>query len=456
MAHRETHTLKQKLGQLLTILLPILVTQISLTLVGFFDTVMSGRAGHLDLAGVAVGANLWAPVLTGLNGILSGITPILAQLHGAGNREEMPFQVIQGIYLAGALTALVAGGGWLALDPLLRIMALDPAVEKIAHDFLNAIAWGMPPLFLSAVLRNFIDALGYTRVTMGITVCAIPVCILFNYLLIFGEYGFPRLGGAGAGYASAITYWCLALITVGIICRKAPFKDYHLLKKGFGISGRSLRELLQVGLPIGLAIFCEVSIFSVVALLMAEFGTAVIGAHQAAINFAGLVYMVPLSISMALTILVGFEAGAKRYADARQYSYLGIGIAVVIALSGAVALSIFKDPVAGLYTRDPEVFQLIKSFLTYAVFFQLSDAVAAPIQGALRGYKDVRVTLFLAILSYWIIGMPAGYVLANYFPFGPYGYWIGLIAGLAVGAMVLFLRLRRLQRNNMAVISNNG
>jgi MATE family multidrug resistance protein len=203
-----------------------------------------------------------------------------------------------------------------------------------------------------------------------------------------------------------------------------------------------------VGLPIGLSIFCEVSIFGVVALLMAEYGTAVIAAHQAAINFASLVYMVPLSIGMTLTIVVGFEVGARRYSDAREYSKLGIAIAIMIAVFFAIGLSAFNSQIAGLYTQEKEVLELIQNFLVYAVFFQLSDALAAPIQGALRGYKDVKVTLLMAILSYWGIGMPIGYFLAKFTALQAYGYWIGFIAGLAVGATVLLVRLIRLQQKH--------
>lgn len=443
---KRTFSLTEKMKQLLLILFPILVTQLSLTATSFFDTVMSGNASQNDLAGVAIGANIWMPVFTGINGILIGITPILAQLHGAGKKENMPYIVVQGIYLAVALTLLLLVAGPLVLPPLLAVMKLDSLVQEIAYRFLAALSIGLLPLFISAVLRNFIDALGYTRVTMLITLCAVPINIGLNYLLIFGKLGFPRLGGVGAGYASATTYWCMLLISITVIHHIKPFKNYRIFDHFFGVSLKEWKNLLVIGIPIGSAIFCEVSIFAAVALLMAEFGTATIAAHQAAINFAGLIYMVPLSIGMALTIVVGFEVGAQRYNDARQYNYLGIGIAATVAVLCALGLFFFSPQVAGLYTNDPAMLQLIQSFLFYAIFFQLSDAIAAPIQGALRGYKDVKVTFIMAIVSYWIIGMPTGYILAKYTLTGPYGYWIGLITGLAFGAAVLSARLTRLQR----------
>jgi len=447
---RQTFTVRDKAREFIVILFPILITQLSLTATGFFDTVMSGNAGHYDLAGVAIGANLWMPVYTGLTGVLIGVTPALAQFNGAGRHADMPFIVVQGMYLAAALTLLLLAIGWALLTPGLRFMNLEDEVYRIAYEFLTAISIGFLPLFLAAVLRNFIDALGHTRVTMMITLCAVPLNVLLNYLLIFGQFGFPRLGGVGAGYASAITYWVMFFIAAAVVHCQQPFKQYHIFGRLFPISLQAWNELLKVGAPIGIAIFCEVSIFAAVALLIADFGTAVIAAHQAAINFASLIYMVPLSIGMALTIVVGYEVGAGRLRDAKQYSHLGIGIALAVAVVTGIGLFTFNKQVAQIYTQNAEVLDLIRNFLAYAILFQLSDAIAAPIQGALRGYKDVKMTLVMAIVSYWIIGAPTGYLLAKYSAFGPYGYWMGLITGLAVGATVLSIRLVRLQKRKIS------
>lgn len=441
-----TYSLREKISQFLIIFFPIFIAQLSLTVTGFFDTVMSGQVSHYDLAGVAIGSNLWLPVFTGISGILSGITPILAQLHGAGRKQDMPYLVIQGIYLALVLALIVIAVGSAVLLPMLNVMDLEGPVHHIAYHFLGALAIGIVPLFVSAVLRNFIDSLGHTRITMLIVLVAVPINIVLNYLLILGKLGFPQLGGIGAGYATGLTYWCLAIISIGVIHCVEPFRGYRIFAALSGISFTAWRELLVVGLPIGLTIFCEVGIFSVVALLMSEFGTEVIAAHQAAINFAGLVYTVPLSIGITLTIVVGYEVGARRYHDAQQYSYLGISIALAVGLIFAVGLTAFNSQIASLYTEDLTVLELVRNFLAYAIFFQLSDAVAAPIQGALRGYKDVKITLVMAIVSYWLIGMPVGYILANYSSLQAYGYWVGFIVGLAVGAVVLLLRLIRLQK----------
>ena len=449
----QTYSMQDKLRQLMILLVPILISQCSLFGMTFFDTMMSGHASSNDLAGVAIGASIWMPVFTGLNGILFALVPIIAQFMGAKRITDVPYTVIQGVYLALAMSAVVIALGIAMTNPILDLMNINKEVYRVAHEFLVGISFGVVPLFLSTIFRCFIDTLGYTRVTMVITIIALPINIMLNYVLIFGKLGFPRLGGVGAGYASALTYWCIALLSFYVLKRKKPFQDYYVHSRVYPISLTAWKEQLIIGIPIGFAIFCETSIFAVITLLMSQYSTITMAAYQIAINFASLLYMVPLSISMALTIAVGFEVGANRFKDARQYSYIGIGIAVIMAVLCAIGLFIFRYQVAGLYTEDRGVLKLAQDFLLYAIFFQLSDAIAAPIQGSLRGYKDVKITFIMALISYWIIGLPLGYILADYGQFGAVGYWLGLIFGLAFGAICLSIRLMIVQR---AIIKKNA
>lgn len=444
----QTYSVQEKLRQLMILLVPILISQCSLFGMTFFDTMMSGHASSNDLAGVGIGASLWMPVFTGLNGILFALVPIVAQFLGAKRKEDVPFAVFQGVYLALAMSAVVIASGVMLVTPILDRMNIHVEVYRVARDFLVGISFGVIPLFLSTIFRCFIDTLGYTRVTMIITMAALPINIILNYVLIFGKFGFPRLGGVGAGYASAITYWCIALISFYVIQRMKPFRDYHVFSRVYPISLPAWKEQLIIGIPIGFAIFCETSIFAVITLLMSQFNTVTVAAYQIAINFASLLYMIPLSISMSLTIAIGFEVGAKRYKDAKQYGYIGIGIALFMAILCAIGLFIFSEQVARLYTEDLDVLKLAQEFLLYAIFFQLSDAIAAPIQGSLRGYKDVKITFLMALISYWVVGLPLGYVLVAYGQFGAVGYWIGLIVGLAFGAICLSIRLIAVQKNN--------
>lgn len=433
------------------ILGPILVTQVALSLMNFADTVMSGRYGHADLAGVAIGSSLWMPVHTGLTGILLALTPIVAQLLGAGRREPIGRAVLQGVFLAIVLALLVMAAGRAALPTILRGMELEDDVRRIAYQYLGGLAWGVLPLFIHAVMRSFMDALGQTRATMAITMLSFPVNVVLNYALIFGKWGLPELGGVGAGYASAITYWVIAVVAGIVIVRLEPFAGYRVFARWRAPDVAAWWEQLRIGVPIGFSIFFEVGIFAAVSLLMSSFGTQTIAAHQAALNFGGLLYMVPMSIAMTLTIVVGFEVGAGRIKDAVQYAGLGVVGSVAMAVSSATGLIVFRTFIAGLYAPDPTVRVLVESFLFYVIFFQLSDAIAAPIQGVLRGFKDVNVTLVVALISFWVVGLPLGWLLANYTELGPYGYWIGLISGLASGAIGLALRLRYVIRRHDAL-----
>lgn len=441
-----TTSFSQKVKQFLIIFLPIFTTQIALSAMSFFDTNMSGKFSPADLAGVAIGTSLWMPVQTGLSGILIVITPVVSHLLGSKRNDQIGYNVIQALYLGIAVSLVVIGAGALLLGPILNGMPLEPRVAQVAFYFLCALAFGIIPLFGYTVLRSFMDALGQTRTTMFITLVSLPVNIFLNYLLIFGRWGFPQLGGVGAGVATACTYWLIFLISLFFVHRVEPFAQYGIFRQWTRVSFSKWKELLQIGVPIGFATFFETSIFAAVTLMMSRFDTTTIAAHQAALNFASTLYMLPVSICMALTILVGYEAGAGRLRDARQYSLLGIGGAIGLSLLTAIVLIVFGEQIAGVYSNDREVIALTQHFLIYAIFFQISDAIATPTQGALRGYKDVNPALIITFIAYWIIGLPVGYLTATYTSLGAFGYWIGLIAGLAVGATALLWRLFLVQK----------
>ena len=441
-----TATWSQKYVQFLKILFPVLVTQIALSLMTFFDTNMSGHASAQDLAGVAIGSSLWVPVQAGLSGILVAVTPIVSQLVGSNQRAKISFSVYQALLLSVLVSLVILVIGILTVQPILSAMSLESRVHEVALHFLIALSAGIVPLFGYTVLRSYIDALGQTRFSMLITLCSLPINVGLNYLLIFGKFGFPKLGGVGAGVASAITYWCVFLIAVLVVILATPFRDDRIFSRYHRPSRQKWVEILRLGVPMGFAIFFETAIFAGVTLLMSRYDTLTIAAHQAAQNFASTLYMLPLSICTALTILVGYEVGAGRLKDARQYSLLGIGTAVLLSVCTAVILLAFRYPISTLYSSDPVLIELIAHFMIYASFYQLSDAIATPVQGALRGYKDVNPAFFLTFLSYWIIGLPVGYWIANYTSLAAYGYWVGLSIGLAVGAVTLLCRLLWVQR----------
>ncbi|QAS51785.1 MATE family efflux transporter [Halobacillus litoralis] len=445
----ETKTLREKIKLFTVILLPILITQIGMYAMNFFDTIMSGKSGADQLAGVAIGSSIWVPVFTGLNGILMAISPIVAQLKGAKKDREITYSVKQGVYLAIVLATLIGVIGFFMLDPILSLMDIESEVNHVAKYYLITLGIGIVPLFVFNILRSFVDALGMTKISMFVILLTLPTNILFNYIFIFGKWGAPELGGVGAGIASALTYWVSFCIIILIIHKLTPLKRYKIFKNWMKPSFKEWWNQLRIGVPIGFAIFFETSIFAAVTFFMTAYDTNTIAAHQAAINFASFLYMVPLSIAFALTIAVGFEVGAGRYKEARTYSYMGITLAVMMSIIAGLVLFIFDDTVARMYSSNETVIELTKNFIFFAIFFQLSDGFGAPLQGILRGYKDVNITLLMAFISYWGIGLPSGYLLATYTSLGPYGYWLSLTIGLTAGAVTLLIRMIHLQKGHL-------
>ena len=443
---RQTYGYQQKARQFFAVLLPIFITQLSLMATGFFNTIMAGHISQQDLAGVAVGVNLFLPFFGSVLGIISGLTPTISQLYGGGRQDKIGFIVKQGFYWALALAILFIASGWLAVPRILPLLNLESKVHYITVHYLLAVSFGIVPIFLAGVLRNFIDAHGYTRLTMCITMTSVPVNIALNYVFMYGLFGIPAFGGIGAGIGSAIAFTLNLLLNVLVVTHIEPFKSYRIFHNLPRPQLSEWKKQLGVGIPIGSTMFCEQSIFGAVGLFMTAYGTVIVAAHQAAMNFTTIVYMVPLAVSMTLTILVGYEVGAKRFADAEQYIRLSRVLTMIFVGALALLLTQFKTEIAALYTSSREVQPILTGFLVYAVFMQVSDSINAPLQGALRGYKDVHVTFLLAVLSFWIIGLPSGWMLANWTAVGPYGYWIGLIAGVLVGAVCLQIRMRQVQR----------
>ncbi|MCI3919164.1 MATE family efflux transporter [Paenibacillus sp. TRM 82003] len=450
---------KEKLALFLTIMWPILITQVGTHAMNLFDTIMSGKAGTYDLAGVAIGANLWMPAFVAVNGLLLAVTPIVSQLVGRGQQDRIAPAVSQSLYLATAIGLLLIVLGVLIVDPILTFMRLEPSVHHIAKHYLIGLSFGIVPLFLSNVVRNFFDAQGRTLVTMFIVLIGVPFNIALNYVLIFGKLGFPRLGGIGAGYATAVTYWLIFAISVLAVFLIPDMRAQGLFRRWPKPSFREWKEQLSIGIPIGLSVFFEASIFAVVTLFMgSRFDTITIASHQAAVSLAGMIFMMPLSISIALTILVGYEVGAGRIADARTYGRIGVSSAIGVVAITAAVLYFNRETVAYWFTESADVAALTMQFLVFVIFFQLSDAAQASLQGVLRGYKDVTVPFVTALIAYWAIGIPAGYAL-SWTALGPFGFWIGIIAGLTFAALGFAVRLsivtRRMRLSAALVVAKD-
>lgn len=442
-----------KIKSLLYIAIPVLITQVSIVGMNAVDTIMTGNYNAVHLAGTAIAVGILMPVFTGLNGLLSGITPIIAQLLGAKKQDQVSEIIMQSFLVATALAIIVITSGTLFIDSILDLMHLDLEVRTVAYSYLQALSFGVLPCFMNWVMRGFIDAQGQTRLSMILFLFALPINACLNYILIFGKFGLPALGGVGAGYATSITYYLLFLAFIFTIKKVDMFNGYDIFSQSIRPNISRCIEIIKVGVPIGLAVFAETSIFGFTTLIMSKFGTVTIAAFQAANTVSALMYMFPMSFSMALTIIVGWNVGAKKYQDAKTYSYLGILVAVCFGIVLTSCIVLFRGQVALLYSNELFVRNIIEDFLILVVFFQLGDAVGTPLQGILRGYKDVRYPLVVAVFAYWGIAFPAGYYMDNILNLGSRSYWYGFIVAIAFTAILLTLRLIKKQKEYSLQIS---
>lgn len=440
------HRWQQQFKHLFYILFPVLVYQLANFSAQLIDTMMTGNYHEIHLAGVSIGGNLWSPFFTLMTGTLSALTPIVGHHVGAKKSDDIARDTQQFLYLAILLSVTMLIIGLVFIRPVLSMMNVSTDIQGIASQYLLYLALGIVPALLFTVLRSFVDGLGLTRISMAFMLLLVPFNIFFNYGLIYGRFGFPELGGPGAGLGTALTFWAVLFVVLLTTHYHPKLKVYPIFQWQ-RMDFSKMRQFLKVGLPIGLAIFVEVGVFASVGLLMSRYSATTIAAHQSAMNFATFLYGFPLSMSTALTIVVSQELGRRDYVAVKQFSKLGIRLSVGIAAVLMLALFLNRETIAHAYGKSDEFITQTVQFLSFALLFQFSDAVASPIQGILRGHKDTTMPFIIGGVSYWLIGIPVGLLLATYTTLGPISFWIGLIVGLFACGVLLSLRLRYLEKN---------
>lgn len=436
--------------ELLQLAWPMLVGQIAQVAMGVVDTVMAGAVGPADLAAVAVGFSLWLPLSLLGNGLFTAATALIARALGGGRGGEVGAVLQQAVWLAlavGAINAVLVSHGSLVLEP----MAVVAQVQPIAAQYLHGVALGMPAAALLLVLRAFSEGSGRSKPVMLANVGALLVNIPLNYIFIHGLFGLPHLGGAGCGWATGCTLW-LQLLVLGAML----YPRYRTHLRSWRAPQWSRQwQILRLGMPIGAAIFAEVSIFSVIALLIGHLGATTIAAHQIALNFSALTFMLSASVAQALTVKIGHALGAGQHARARRFAGLGTANAVLCSGFNAAVMLLLPHTIVAFYTGDPAVRALAVQLLALAALYQLPDALQVTAAGSLRGYHDTRITMLITLLAYWGIGLPVGYALGLTDLLGPAmgvkGLWVGLVAGLSVAALLLNWRVARVSRTGVEV-----
>ena len=438
--------MRAELGVLLRLAAPLILAQLSQMFMGVADVVMVSRVSAADMAGVTLGGNLYFPTQFLVAGVIMAVTPTIAQLHGAGRTADMGEVVRQAFYIAipaGALLVVFFNH----VEPVYHAIGIDPRAIPVAVDYLHALSFGVMPLLCFFAMRYLCEGNSWTKPAMVLSLLSLPTKVVLNYGFIYGNFGLPELGGRGCGYSSATIAW-LQFLSMVCIVRYSRIRSTGVFARFSRPDLAAIGRLIRLGVPIGLANFLEMAVFSAATLLIGRIGVEAVAAHQIAMSVGGLTFMLPMGIGMAAAIRVGFNTGAGDLAAARRSGWLAIGVATAFAVVAAVIVLLGRDWIASLYTPDPAVASMAASLLVFVALFQLFDDAQVTALGSLRGYKDTKVPMFIALFAYWGVGFPVAVVLGyGYFGFeayGPQGFWTGLTAGLAVAAIGLVWRFRRL------------
>ena len=437
----------------LRLALPILGGQLAQTANGFVDTMMAGRVGAEDLAAVAVGASIWVPLFLFMTGVLMSATPILSRHLGGEAYHRVNPVAQQGLWLAlglGLFSAVILR----SMGPLLGLMDVDPAIRPLVSGYLDALSWGMPGAAVLLALRSYTEAMNHTRPVLWISVIGLAINIPANYVLIYGKLGFPAMGGVGCGWATSLVMWSMALMMGAYIRRHPVYRPARLTLREGHLELASLGYMLRLGLPVGLSIFFEVSIFAVIALLISRLGPEIVAGHQIALNFTSLIFMIPLSFALAATVRVGHARGRHDSAGLSRAVRCSLAMTGGIGLFAGLALIVSRPWIPHIYTDNPEVIALAAHLLLFAGIYQVSDALQVCANGCLRGFEDTAWPMLMTLVAYWGVGLPVGYVLGLtdlWVPaMGPAGFWIGLVSGLTAAAVLLGIRLRWRLRQPLA------
>ena len=427
------------------LLLPVLIYQVISYSSGMIGTFMAGHYSPTDLAGVSMGVNIWNPVMYTLNAIVLAIVPIVSHLIGKKREEEIPVMVRQFLYIAVLISIILVIALNTLAAPIVDSLGMDAKIATITKNYLYYESFGVLSIFLYVVLRSFMDSLGLTRLSMIMMIISVPVNVTLAYGFIFGKFGMPEVGGAGNAIAVSLTYTVLFFIALFLTLKHPKINKYQIFKKE-GIRFKYWGEIFKLGIPIAIATALETVVFSTLSLMVSRFDTTIIASHQAALNFSGFLYSLPISVANTATIIVAYHVGAKNYKLAKSYTALSVALGVISSGVAGLIVLLFDTQIPYLYSTDSGVIDLTAHLLIFAIGFALCDSFASALAGVLRGYKKVVPICLAMFVGYYIVGIPVAYYLVFTKGVGIDGLWIGWIIGLAVyalGVLGYYLNLSR-------------
>lgn len=436
------------------LVLPLLVGHISVGLIALVDNIIAGHHGTVTLAAVTLGtALLWLPMLVPI-GTLIALTAQVATLSGARREAEIGAVFRQALWLALGMGGLMFL--FLSVVPYwLEVGGIAADVIPQTQAFLSAVRWGSPALSLFFCMRYLSEGMRWMRPTMVFGFGGLCVLAPLGYGLAHGKWGFPELGAQGLGIASASMMWLQAILFALYLWHTPRFAHLRLFQGFEWPNLPQLRRLLSVGLPIGVAILMQGGLFIATSLLIGQLGAVPLAAHQIAVNVAQVCFMIPVAVAEATTVRVGHALGLGDRAGIRRAATAGYAIVCGTQLLSAGVLLLAPVAIAQLYTRDAAVIALASTLLFYAALLQLPDGLQMLASGALRGLQDTRVPMMMAVVSYWVIGMPLGAWLGLGLGWGPQGMWIGLISALSLAMVLMGWRFHHSSRLRLGAISAN-
>jgi len=425
---------------------PVFIAQIAVMANGLIDTIMAGRYGTVDLAGVGIGNAIFFSVFGPLMGMQIAMTPIAARLYGAGRFADIGEKVRQGMWFSLVL-AVVAFAVFRHPEPFLDLTQAAPEVRTRVRDYLGYIAWGIPPALLFRLFYSYSTAVSRPRMVMVFNLVGLGFKVPLNWVFMYGNLGAPELGASGCALATTCISWGMCLAAWIWVARDKDYRRYAVFERWSWPDRHALWEIVSLGVPIGVTFFVDVTAFTFMAIFIARLGATLSASHQIAANIAALLFMLPLSLGNAASVLVGQALGAHDYARARATGIAGLGMGFAVAACFAALLFIGAPGVASLYSQDTGVRAAAAALIRFVCGYHLFDAVQAVVVNVLRGYKRAVVPMVIYGVGLWCIGLAGGYALAFGHadlaalglstPMGAPGFWTGAIFGMCVASVAV-------------------
>jgi MATE family multidrug resistance protein len=440
--------MKNEASQTLRLALPIIIGELAQMALHLIDSAMVGAISYKQLAAAALVINAMnIPFVIGI-GMTISVSQMVSMAHGRNDAQLVSHYLFNGFALC-ALTALAISGILVFGKDVLYHLGQDPEVVELALPFMQLMGLSIIPMLLFMTLKQFADGLEYTRTAMILSLAGMPLNILLNWLLIYGNWGFPRLELTGAGYATLITRICMFLALAVVILRHKTFSKYVAVSRSqWKLKTKTIQELLHIGVPSSLQIGMEAGAFAVSGIIIGTLGAVAQASHQIALSCASFTFMVSMGLAQAGSIRVSNAFGRNDWKKIFIIGKSTVFTALAYGILCAIGFAVFRNLLPKAFNDNVMVVEMAALLLLFAAVFQISDSTQAISAGLLRGIKDVKTPTILIGIAYWIVGIPFGYLLAFHFNMGAPGMWLGLIMGLTLASIFLITRFFKMTKLN--------